>query len=108
MIPRPSQATRTRSVCQPEAMRAARRLGARAHVELGEDPRDVDAGGLLGHEERGADLAVGPARGDEREDLALARRQPERVLVVLDALLGAAQARAGDEPLDLAGQPARP
>ena len=43
---------------EPEAVRDRRRLGAAAHVELGEDPRDVDARGLLGHEELLADLAV--------------------------------------------------
>src|SRR3954453_9724115 len=41
-------------------------LGPRAHVELGEDPRDVDAGRPLGHEQRRADLAV---RGAVAEDL---------------------------------------
>ena len=39
-----------------------------------EDPRDVDARGLLGHEELGADLAVRRARGEQLEHLALARR----------------------------------
>ena len=39
-------------------------LGAGAHVELAEDPGDVDAGGLLRHVQRRADLAVGGALGD--------------------------------------------
>ena len=42
-------------------------LGAAADVELGEDPRDVDAGRLLGHEQALADLAVGRARCDQRQ-----------------------------------------
>src|SRR4051794_35646179 len=105
MMPRPSQATFMRSVCQPEPMRDGRRLGARAHVELGQDPRDVDARRLLGHEELGADLAVGPAARHELEDLALARRQAERVLAVDRRGVGG-QARTRDQALDLAGQPA--
>ena len=32
--------------------------------ELGEDPRDMEAGGLGGDEQRLADLPVGPALGD--------------------------------------------
>ena len=39
----------------------------------------MDARGLLGHVERGADLAVRPPVGQQREHLALARREPERV-----------------------------
>ena len=56
------------------------RFGAAADVELGEDARDVDARGLLGHEELRADLAVRGARGDQLEHLALARREAERVV----------------------------
>jgi len=41
----------------------------------------VDARGLLGHVELRADLAVCRAAGDEREDLALARREAEGILV---------------------------
>ena len=61
-----------------------RGLRARADVELGEDARDVHARGLLGHEQLGADLAVGRPAGDEVEDLAFARRQPERVAAAED------------------------
>ena len=39
----------------------------------------MDAGGLLGHEQRRADLAVGRALGEQRQHLALARGQPERI-----------------------------
>src|SRR4051794_1547437 len=67
---------------EAEAVRDGRRLGAAADVELGEDPRDVDAGGLLGHVELRADLAVGGAAGDQREHLTLARREPEGVCAV--------------------------
>ena len=69
-------------------MRDRRRLGAAADVELGEDPRHVHARGLLGHEELRADLAVRRAAGEQREHLALARREAERVLVA-----GAVRAR---------------
>ena len=46
---------------------------------FGEDVADVDADGLLADEQPLPDLAVGPALGDEPEDLALAPAQPERV-----------------------------
>src|SRR4051794_15312013 len=98
---------------EPEPVRDGRRLRAAAHVELGEDPRDVHARGLLCHEELRADLAVGRATGDEREHLALARRQAERILglgVRLRRRRGVAvavepQAGARYEALGLAGEP---
>src|SRR3954452_5222043 len=68
---------------EPEAVRDGGRLGAGAHVELGEDARDVHARGLLGHVKLRADLAVRGAPGDQRQHLALARREPERVRAVL-------------------------
>src|SRR5215212_3408650 len=59
------------SAYETEAVRDGGRLGAGAHVELGEDARDVHARGLLGHVEPGADLAVRRAAGHEGEHLAL-------------------------------------
>jgi hypothetical protein len=47
------------------------RLPATGRPQLGQDPRDVDAGGLGGDEQRLADLPVGPALGDKREDFGL-------------------------------------
>src|SRR3954464_15253253 len=70
------------SAYEAEAVGDGRRLRAAADVELGEDARDVDARGLLGHVELRADLAVRGAAGDQREHLALARREPERVRAV--------------------------
>ena len=82
----------------------------------------MDARGLLGHVELRADLAVRGAAGDEREDLALARREAEGVLgrrglalsvrravalAVAVAVVVDAQARPRDEALDLARQPPR-
>ncbi len=86
--PRPHPASRRHGTArsgQPVAMRHRRRLGPRPNVELPQDPRDMDAGRLLGHVERRADLAVGRAARDEREHLPLARGEPERVLRVLRA-----------------------
>src|SRR5919197_1849598 len=90
MIPKPMKPTRMARILwrgrrcpgsdrEPVAVRDRGCLGARAHVELREDARDVDAGGLLGHVELRADLAVGGAASHELEHLALAGRQPERV-----------------------------
>ena len=64
---------------QPQAVRGGGRLDARAHAELGQDARDVDAGGLLGDEQRLADLAVGVPLGHQREDGELALGEPEAV-----------------------------
>jgi hypothetical protein len=55
------------------------RLDAAADAQLGEDPRQAHARGLLAHEQRGADLAVRGALGDERQHPALARREPEAI-----------------------------
>src|SRR4051812_5480358 len=114
MMPSPSQATFMRcSLGESHAVGDGGRLRAAADVELGKDPRDVHAGRLLGHVQLGADLAVRRAAGDEREHLALARRQAERVAVSVrdwdDLLLGVVdpQPRPGDEPLDLAAEPVR-
>ncbi len=57
-------------------------LGARAHVQLREDARYVHAGRLLRHVEALADLPVGRAAGHQREHVALAGGEAERVLVL--------------------------
>src|SRR5215207_6025528 len=67
-----------------EALRGGGRFHARAHVELGEDARDVHAGGLFGHEELLADLTVGSSAGDELEHGELAFGQAES----LDEVIG--------------------
>jgi succinate-semialdehyde dehydrogenase/glutarate-semialdehyde dehydrogenase len=46
-------------------------LGATARAQLGQDVGDVDADGLGADEQLPGDLAVGPALGDQDEDLAL-------------------------------------
>ena len=43
----------------------------------------MDAGRLLGHEQRRPDLAVGGALGDQRQHLTLAGGEPERILVAV-------------------------
>lgn len=50
-----------RGVEQPELVCDAGSFGAGLDVELGEDPGDVDAGGLGAHVERLADLGVEPS-----------------------------------------------
>ena len=54
------------------------RFNATGDPQLGQDTRDVDAGGLGGDEQRLADLPVGPALGDQGEHLGLAFREAER------------------------------
>src|SRR4051812_41164386 len=113
ILPGPVVRRGARLLGQPEPVRDGGRLRAAAHVELGKDPRDVDARGLLGHVELSADLAVRRAAGDKREHLALARREAERVAGPRGLLHGRgpvavavkSQAGAGDEALDLAGEP---
>jgi Glycosyl transferase family 2 len=95
----------------PEPVGDGRGLRAGADVELGEDARDVDARGLLGHVELRSDLPVGRALGEQLQHLALARGQAERVLVgVLDRLrlrrLARVQPRPGGEPAGLGAEPA--
>ena len=63
-----------------EAVRDGGRFEPVRRVELAQDVRDVDAGGLDADHELGGDLAVGVAAGDERQHLRLARRQPEALL----------------------------
>src|SRR5262245_8688271 len=63
---------------QPEPPGRRRRLGAGGDAELGQDIEDVDAGGLGADEQGAADLAVALAGGDQRENLGLARGQPDR------------------------------
>ena len=62
---------------EPLAVGDRRGLGPAADVELGEDARDVDAGGLLRHVELLGDLAVRGPRGEQLEHLALARGEAE-------------------------------
>ena len=52
--------------------------GAGARAELGQDVRDVDRHGLGADEQLLADLAVGPALGDEGEDRVRAAFGAER------------------------------
>ena len=91
-------------------------LTAAGDPELGEDPRDVDAGGLGGNEQRLADLPVRPALGDQGEHLNLSPGQAKRgswrrphlgrrrrVLRFFEA-----EAAALGEQLDLAAQRCRP
>ncbi len=53
------------------------RLTATGDPQLGEDPRDVDAGRLGGDEQHLADLPVGPALGDQRKHPHLPLREAE-------------------------------
>jgi hypothetical protein len=69
-------------------VRNRRRLGARTHVQLREDPRHVHAGRLLGHVEPLADLAVRRAGRHQRQHVALAGCQAEGVLGLVAAGLG--------------------
>src|SRR5919201_5671392 len=64
-----AEVRRLHAAVEPEPVRHRGGLGAAAHVELGEDPRHVDACRLLGHEEGLADLAVRSSLGDEHEHL---------------------------------------
>ena len=52
-------------------------------VELAQDVRDVDAGGLDVITEFGGDLAVGEALGDERQHLGLTGREAEELFQAL-------------------------
>ena len=56
------------------------RLAPVGNVELAEDVRDVDAGGLDADDERRRDLPIRVAPGDERQDFRFARGQPEDLL----------------------------
>jgi hypothetical protein len=56
-------------------VRDARGLGAGLDVELCEDARDVNTGGLRAHEQRLADLGVRATFGDEAQHVQLARGQ---------------------------------
>ena len=73
----------SRRLLQVQPVRHSRGLSTATHAKLAENPRDVHARGLLGHEQRGADLAVGRALGDECQHLPLARGQAERVLAAV-------------------------
>ena len=56
------------------------RLRPRRGPELAQDVRDVDARRVLADEQLLGDLAVGPALDQERQDVALAAGQAERIL----------------------------
>ena len=58
------------------SVQPAGELGARADAELGVDVGQVARDRPLAEEQRGGDLPVRPALGDERGDAALGRRQP--------------------------------
>ena len=66
-----------------EPVRDRGRLAPVRRTELAKDVRDVDARRLDADDERLGDLAIGVAAGDEREDLRLARCEPEDLLEVL-------------------------
>ena len=110
----PSSRT-ARSAREAEAVRHGRRLGPAAHVELGEDPRDVHAGGLLGHVELGADLAVVAPRATSartwrsrgvRPNGSSASRPSACVRGGVARLLApSSRSRARAKPLDLAREP---
>ena len=100
---------RPRLVQEPPAAGDGGGLGAAGGAELAEDVGDVHRDGLRADEQLLADLAVGPALGDQGEDLGLARGQrvrrtvgagggrPERPQLV--------EQRLGAEPVrGLAGQ----
>src|SRR5205809_5399359 len=62
-------------VHEPLADGVQRRLRAIGEPELAEDVADVGLDRLLGHAELEGDRLIGPAAGDEGEDLALAGRE---------------------------------
>src|SRR4051812_38062639 len=59
-----------------ERLNFARELRARAHAELGVDVSQVAGDRPLAEEQRGGDLAIGAALGNEDRHAALGRRQP--------------------------------
>jgi hypothetical protein len=63
-----------------QPVRHSRSLGSASHAKLAEDPRDVHAGRLLGHEQRRPDLTVGRALGQESQHLTFTRGEPERII----------------------------
>src|SRR5205085_12355364 len=113
----PSKIGRTAArLRQVQPVRDRRRLRAAVDPELREDPGDVDARGLLGHEQCVPDLAVGGAFGNERQYLTLARSQPERILSAVAlcrrrylhcsvSLAPELEPRALDQRPDLLGKP---
>jgi hypothetical protein len=63
---------------EPEPVGDRGRLPAAGDPQLGQDPRDVDASCLGGNEQGLTDLPVGPALGDQGEDLGLTLGEAER------------------------------
>src|SRR5215469_8885242 len=61
-------------------------LGPAAHLQLGEDGRDVVLDRLLGQLQPGADLAVGVSLRDQRQDALLLGRQAGKALVAPQVL----------------------
>src|SRR5262245_24918628 len=55
---------RGRRVEQVEPVGSGGRLATAAHAQLGQDARDMDAGGFGGDKQLGADLRVRPPGGD--------------------------------------------
>jgi hypothetical protein len=88
-------------------------LDARPDAELGQDARHVDAGRLLGDEERRADLAVRVPLRDEGQDRELARGEAQavdlRIIVIVRHCVLSAQlhASAPRQPLDLSQEQRR-
>jgi hypothetical protein len=65
--------SRSRSGDQSVPVGVDDRLDAVAQAEFGEDARDEGLDGLGADDQGGGDLAVGPAVGDEAQDLQFAR-----------------------------------
>src|SRR5690348_297418 len=73
-------AASSRLADEPEALGRRCSFGAVRGAELAEDARHVNAGGLLAHVERLADLAVGAPASHELENFEFAGRQAQVVL----------------------------
>src|SRR5207245_8186157 len=77
---------RTEALClleQSSVVHVERGLCAVGELQLAEDVGDVGLHGALADAELGADLLVRATRGDELQDLALARREVGVALVLV-------------------------